>query len=194
MQGLILETSCQEACLLLTQEGKVIKALLLDGGPSLSKELGAKVKKILGTSSVDFVAVGTGPGSYTGVRVGVAMAKALAFGWKIPLLGFCSLEAFLPPAQGPFSILLDAKSTGVYCLQGRRNEEVLFEKPRLLSSCPDGPLFSPQSEQLTERFQTKVDYSPLNVPFLAALCSKRAPLAGQSASAPFPLEYLTPSR
>jgi tRNA threonylcarbamoyladenosine biosynthesis protein TsaB len=45
------------------------------------------------------VAVGQGPGSYTGVRIGVTVAKTLAWSLKIPLIGISSLEAYAHAAR-----------------------------------------------------------------------------------------------
>jgi tRNA threonylcarbamoyladenosine biosynthesis protein TsaB len=42
---------------------------------------------------IDFIAVGRGPGSYTGVRIAVTAAKTLAWAWQKPLVGVSSLEA-----------------------------------------------------------------------------------------------------
>ncbi len=50
-------------------------------------------------SQLDRIAVITGPGSFTGVRVGVAFARGLALALKIPCIGITTLEAALPEGQ-----------------------------------------------------------------------------------------------
>lgn len=86
------------------------------------------------THDLDYIAVGIGPGSYTGIRVGVMVAKTIAFAQKIPLITFCSLEAFSPSKEGPFAVILDAKIGGVYLLKGKFQKKVTeFEKtPQLI--------------------------------------------------------------
>jgi len=79
-----------------------------------------------GALQPDCIAVGTGPGSYTGIRVGAALAKALAFGWQIPIFGFCSLVAFAPDAS-QWAVLADARTGGFYTLDSSH------DAPRLLS-------------------------------------------------------------
>ena len=54
----------------------------------------------------DEIRVGCGPGSFTGLRVGIAAARALALGWGIPVLGFSSLALIAAgaAADGPLLI------------------------------------------------------------------------------------------
>ena len=111
MLTLIIETSGEKGGLILAKQGQCIASRTLLGGPELSQSLAQEVKDLLAGASPKLIAVGIGPGSYTGIRVGAALAKALAYGWKIPCLGFCSLRAFgLPP------ILVDARGGGIYAL------------------------------------------------------------------------------
>ncbi|MCF6328671.1 MAG: tRNA (adenosine(37)-N6)-threonylcarbamoyltransferase complex dimerization subunit type 1 TsaB [Henriciella sp.] len=55
---------------------------------------------------VDRIGVVTGPGSFTGVRIGVAYARGLALALRAPCIGVTSLEAALPPGQQGSAIVL----------------------------------------------------------------------------------------
>jgi tRNA threonylcarbamoyladenosine biosynthesis protein TsaB len=48
---------------------------------------------------LDGIAVGVGPGAYTGLRVGLVTAQALGLAWSVPVMGACSLDAMAVQAQ-----------------------------------------------------------------------------------------------
>lgn len=70
---------------------------------------------------IDRIAVTIGPGTFTGVRVAIAAARALTLATKIPLIGIGTLEAAAQTAltqhdvrQGPFAMIRDARRDQVY--------------------------------------------------------------------------------
>jgi tRNA threonylcarbamoyl adenosine modification protein YeaZ len=129
MITLILETSTEKCILILANKEKPLAHKSLSGGPELSKTLALEVKNLLkGRPKPELIAIGIGPGSYTGIRVGAALGKALAYGWKAPLLGFCSLKAF-----GASPILIDARMGGFYALLESGPEKLAPTNPKLLA-------------------------------------------------------------
>jgi len=120
MDFLIIDTSSPHSFVALCKNGD----LIIDHLPSMKQSLTLlpAIEKLLGNGSIDFIAIGTGPGSFTGTRVGVMAAKALAFSKKIPLLPFCSLKIYTPENEGPFTLCTDAKSLGFYKLDGEKSK------------------------------------------------------------------------
>lgn len=70
----------------------------------------------LGASDLDLVAVGRGPGSYTGVRVGVAFAKTLALAAGVPVVGVPSFDAVAAnaPADRVTAVVRNARRGAFY--------------------------------------------------------------------------------
>lgn len=67
--------------------------------------------------SISGIAVSQGPGSFTGLRIGLAAAKVLAYAWQIPLLGVSTLRATAWPFRGVDAVMcatLDARRESVY--------------------------------------------------------------------------------
>ncbi|KFL30335.1 hypothetical protein JP75_15405 [Devosia riboflavina] len=69
----------------------------------------------LGHADVQRIAVTTGPGSFTGLRIGLSAARGLGLARKLPVLGIPSLFALsLGVASGPVTVLLDARRGEAY--------------------------------------------------------------------------------
>ncbi len=89
-------------------------------------------------TSLKAIAVSNGPGSFTGLRIGLATAKALAYALKIPLIGVPTLAAmaFACPAPGVLlAPMLDAQKGNVYLglYEWRGGEMVEVEPPRVVA-------------------------------------------------------------
>ena len=60
------------------------------------------------------IVLGTGPGSYAGIRTGTTIAQALGFALKVPVHRISSLDWLLPDQEGAFTACIDAKAGGIY--------------------------------------------------------------------------------
>ncbi len=81
----------------LTQDGKAIASDERPGNVALEQGLAAIASVLrqahIPPQQVDRLAVGIGPGSFTGVRIAISYAKSLALGWRRPLTGVNSFDA-----------------------------------------------------------------------------------------------------
>ena len=102
----------------------------------------AKIMADAGASRADLtaIAVGVGPGPYTGLRVGVVTARVLGSVLRLPVSGVCSLDVIAASAApaGPFLVATDARRKEVYWARydaaGRRDRR----SPRRTGQCHPG--------------------------------------------------------
>ena len=117
---LAFETSAKAASVALTENGKLLGESYQNTGLTHSQTLMVMAEDALKqcgktAADVDAVAVAAGPGSFTGVRIGVAAAKGFAWGKELPCYGVSTLEAM-------------AESLGIYegyvcpCMDARRSQ------------------------------------------------------------------------
>lgn len=97
-----IETSTDVCSVAVSQDGASIFSKEDFKGPLHATELGVFVDEALSFADshaipVDAVAVSCGPGSYTGLRIGVSMAKGICYGRSIPLIGIPTLEVMCVP-------------------------------------------------------------------------------------------------
>lgn len=90
--------------------------------PSLQKML---ANLGMAPKEMGYITLGIGPGSYTGMRVGAAVAKAWGYAHHLPLVGVSSLMGFIPPLDGYFAAMIDAKIGGVYFLKGHKENGLI---------------------------------------------------------------------
>jgi tRNA threonylcarbamoyl adenosine modification protein YeaZ len=97
MTALIIDTSGNQAFVAIAQEGRIVSKNIIIEGKQLSKFLLTSIETILQGSKPNFITIGTGPGSFTGTRIGAMVAKTLSYAWEIPLIPFSS--KLLPDLQ-----------------------------------------------------------------------------------------------
>lgn len=122
MQILAFETSAKTASVALMQDGKLLSESYQNTGLTHSQTLMVMAEDLLkqcgvDVSQLDAVAVANGPGSFTGIRIGVAAAKGLAWGAEIPCVGtstLASMAAGLGVWQGYVCPVMDARRGQVY--------------------------------------------------------------------------------
>lgn len=97
-----IETSTQVCSVALSEDGQCIFSKTDFEGPSHAVTLGVYVDEALSFADshaipLDAVAVSCGPGSYTGLRIGVSMAKGICYGRNLPLIGIPTPEVVCVP-------------------------------------------------------------------------------------------------
>ena len=113
----------------LVRDGEPLAAIDLPGNVALEQGLAAVGMLLrqggIGPRDVERVAVGIGPGSFTGVRIAISYAKSLAQGWRLPLVGvssFDALEAGLAPSGSLPLLAVVRGRQGVVSVRLRKDE------------------------------------------------------------------------
>lgn len=116
-----IDAAGRTAGVALTKDGQLLYECFVNGGLSHSETLmglvdGAFKATGLAPTDLDLYGVCAGPGSFTGLRIGLATVKGLAFVNNTPCAGVSTLEALALPQQGEGTVLcaLDARRGEVY--------------------------------------------------------------------------------
>lgn len=112
MTLLALDTSSQTAGVALYDGSQVLSEVIWTVGANHTMELAPAIADVFRRSGTDIsflkaVAVALGPGSFTALRIGLALAKGIALATKVPLVGIPTLD-FLAKAQPPASSIMAA--------------------------------------------------------------------------------------
>jgi tRNA threonylcarbamoyladenosine biosynthesis protein TsaB len=145
MKILALDASTEQCTVALWQDGRVnCKERCLS--QQHSEQLLPMVQELLDRTKLDReslegIAFGSGPGSFTGLRVACGVAQGLALGLNLPVVGVCTLLAMAEAAQAKQVIAcLDARLGEVYHAQYKKQGGIweTIHPPTLyrLSECP----------------------------------------------------------
>ena len=101
---LCIETGTDICSVGIARDGELLSLRESDEGRDHARKVGVFVDELLRETGIapddlDAVAVGKGPGSYTGLRIGVSFAKGLCYGLQKPLLAVGSLDALVEVAR-----------------------------------------------------------------------------------------------
>lgn len=132
MRILAIESAGQAASAAVYEE-KLISEVYVNRGLTHSEQLMEVVRQAVdasgkGLEALDVVAVGIGPGSFTGLRIGVASAKGIAHGLGLPMIPVGTLPALAQNGAGFCGLIcpvLDARRQEVYTALYREEEELV---------------------------------------------------------------------
>ncbi len=156
---LAFDTSTPRCSIALTsgglEDGKIVASLFLGSGVTHSRRLLGSIEQLMQQSSLTMakvacIAVGLGPGSFTGLRIGMATAKGLAHGGGKKLIGVSSLDAIAAVLkdEGLICVLLDARKKEVYGRFYRGDEQ------GVVTPCSEQVVLPP--EKIAERIEEPV--------------------------------------
>jgi tRNA threonylcarbamoyladenosine biosynthesis protein TsaB len=154
---LAIETATQHGSVALVSGDSVLAEAALPRGRQASETILSAVDDLLrktqsGPAEVGHVAVSSGPGSFTGLRVGMAAAKGFCFGWRIPIVPVPTLHALASrfrPAGMAVCPVLNARKKEVYAAVfswedgtcRRHSPDMAIAPGELPGRLPDGTVF-----------------------------------------------------
>lgn len=135
MKILSIDTSSNLCSVALLEDNQTIQELIIDDNKTHSQNLmpliqDLFIKSNIGLSGIDLIACNKGPGSFTGIRIGIATAKAIAEVANIPVIGISSLDCLaynVPDATGVICALIDANNNQVYSAIFDKNYNLISE-------------------------------------------------------------------
>jgi tRNA threonylcarbamoyl adenosine modification protein YeaZ len=141
---LAIDTATSRTDVALVDDERVIAHLHADGATSHGEVLASLVQQALASAfttaeSISAIAVGTGPGPFTGLRVGLTFARTLAFARSIPVHGLCTLDVLAAGVRddSEFLVATDARRKEIYWARyqgGERIEGPHVSKPDVVAA------------------------------------------------------------
>lgn len=134
MKVLGIDTSTKTTAIGLIEDDEVLCDYNLTGRVAHSESVTDMIHEIFKKfeftlEDIDLIAVGLGPGSFTGLRIGITIAKVMAFAIDKEVIGVSSLVANSMSDDGLVSTIVDARRGNVYAsiIKNEDEPEILFE-------------------------------------------------------------------
>ncbi len=145
MKILSLDSSSVTASVAITENGKVLSERFINNGLTHSQTLMPMVEETLKDSGVsindiDLFAITNGPGSFTGVRIGIASVKGMADALNKKCMAISTLEAIAEPLNSEDVIacaVMDARCNQVYTASFNRGNRLCEDKAVLIDELSD---------------------------------------------------------
>lgn len=169
---LAIDTSATAASVCLAREDKILGSFYTNTALTHSQTLVPMVEQVLKTTRIDvdeldYIAVNAGPGSFTGVRIGVAAAKGLAFKNNLACVSVSTLESMAYNMLGSDCVVcavMDARCSQVYNalfkISGDKVERLCEDRALALSE------LKPELEQINDKIILVGDGAELTAKYL----------------------------
>lgn len=158
MKILSLDTSATVATVAIAEDSRILAEYTVDNKNTHSESLLPMIEAVLSSlslkiSDIDLFALSSGPGSFTGVRIGAATVKGLAFGKDTPCIEVSTLEALaynLVIRQGLICPVMNARRSQVYTALFRSDGE------RLTRLMPDSALAISELDEILAKYEEPI--------------------------------------
>lgn len=122
---LFIDTHLNDVVIILSKDKKIIKEEKICGEKQNSKIIMPLIKKFLNNEKPESIVVVNGPGSFTGVRLGVTIAKTLAYTLEIPIKTVTSLECLAASVDENEKIVAFSDKNGYYIGIFEKNNKLI---------------------------------------------------------------------
>lgn len=154
---LAIETSSLVSSVALCDEDKLVGELTIQTRLTHSEQLMPHIKELLektkvGKDKIKAIAVSIGPGSFTGLRIGLATGKGLAFAWNVPMISVPTMEGLAWNChghRGVIATIIDAQKGNVYVTAYIWNKELQCSRKTEVAPMTEVLAWAKQEEDVT---------------------------------------------
>lgn len=156
MTILCIETSTQTCSVAICRDGHVVEGRIEQANANHARLAPLFVDQLLKAHPyIDAVALSSGPGSYTGLRIGTSLAKGLAYGKQIPLLAINTLSVLCASAsahaqinKGMLCPMIDARRMEIYTTITTQEENITIKEEDIHAQVVEDDSWLPKDDEI----------------------------------------------